>query len=1310
MKNLDQTRPKKKFSLKQIARLITIILIGIVLVIGIIFSSSSFADNYILGQDFSDKYQAWVGVFNSKGEERPNDDNQPNGDAEAGAKILATRLNPLGMKDIRVSQAGKNYLQVTVSSNSYNNVEEFKNTIQRSGSVIMTDNTFNDIQFSSTNDDSKIERTPMSDYFKSAKADTIANGTQKNPYISYELNGSKFSDLVSSKTAADDQGQAQEFDMFIFTDLDELFNDVRTYFNFDKDTKIENRYDDFFTNILQPLRDIYNNNDNSVSDVVKDMLYDMFYGTWENTTGNNITTEGGSLMDSSIEINEIRPTKGANIKKIFDSGFKYTSKTANYVYSGDATTDDFDDDGRYAQPLTLHKAPKGSKPTVKEAFSSLSTTVLPAILGNKDKDIAKYFQENYVLFNGAVATDAQKNTSAYFDQDHFYTQMDSQTKATIDASIFNAASAGFSFVSSSVSEIKSPISQVELIISMMIILILLVALFVLMFILYRFLALFTIIIAATTVAISLLIMSLFGLTIGLESIIGSIILIAMSFEISSMLFGIARHNFYNKKRGIKTSFRIAVKESIGFGIDLAVAIIISSVCLFWIGTNTLKSLATLLSIGSALTIFFTILVGSLWMLMLVNTNIFEKAKWLFMINIDTNSSFAYQEYKIGALVAKRDRLPENVALNDRINRLEEKLKAKTEKQDEFLRNQDEKQIVKIDKRIEKIKNAIALLKTKKVSEKVIAANTKKIASYDEAMKKIREEISTLNKETDFKKISKLNSKIDSIELKIELSKQENDISPKTQTKIKRLELRIDDLNYMRSAEGREIKVENDEVSDDAYSTVEKRRIKQNERVMKLGSKILLAIFACFIALFAIIMPTAGVKLDKSFGGAVVYTVWGNAYFNNADSTLASINTDSDYSAEYKNMAGELNKRISGINDPDNNNSEYAITTARLFGEFLVYTLEHKEAYHSDLFNKLNAPSEIHYSVSSGINYLNNTSVDSNENNSNMWISLEATVPNVSGSRFVKNVITKLIDSTETNPVGADSGFTSKRLHPYTNKLMLFQALIVGGLSILILLIYIIVRFKWTYYVALALSTIMSFLMLVASLVIFRIEIDLSTITLGSIGYIIAIYLGMFVISNLRSVMGRKNEKSLTKYFEKEINVSVEIKKERRRVREEIYRKKQAMNVDIKLRKSQLSKVEILAMKEEQKQFAHKCMAEFKDYKRKKRDEVRRESRRNNYLYEVVSEVFTKLWKKLLVLLIAIVVITVALIIGLTNNWSNAFIILISFVIAGASNLFILIPLWVVIERIRIHNRLASKRFINQIVVSQEEQMIEDIND
>jgi hypothetical protein len=71
---------------------------------------------------------------------------------------------------------------------------------------------------------------------------------------------------------------------------------------------------------------------------------------------------------------------------------------------------------------------------------------------------------------------------------------------------------------------------------------------------------------------------------------------------------------------------------------------------------------------------------------------------------------------------------------------------------------------------------------------------------------------------------------------------------------------------------------------------------------------------------------------------------------------------------------------------------------------------------------------------------------------------------------------------------------------------------------------------------------------------------------------------------------------------------------------------------------------------------------------------------------------------------------VALILGMSSNISNSFVVIMAFIITSFSSLFILIPAWVVIEQFRIHNKLASKRFIHGIVVSQEEQLVEDIND
>src|SRR5699024_10866670 len=205
----------------------------------------------------------------------------------------------------------------------------------------------------------------------------------------------------------------------------------------------------------------------------------------------------------------------------------------------------------------------------------------PTIFSDKEtKEFATYFKNNYVLFGDSVSTEAQKNSAAYFENDKFYTQVQTQSQAKINASIFNAAGEGFSFVASSVTEVKSPISSLQLIIAMSILILLILLLFTFMLIMYRLLALFTIIVSVTSISVTAAIMTAFKISFGLEAVLGAIILLTLAFDISSLLFSLIRHNLYNKKRGVRSSFNISAKEVAVYGIDMLIAIIISSISLF----------------------------------------------------------------------------------------------------------------------------------------------------------------------------------------------------------------------------------------------------------------------------------------------------------------------------------------------------------------------------------------------------------------------------------------------------------------------------------------------------------------------------------------------------------------------------------------------------------------------------------------------------------------------------------------------------------------------------------------------------------
>jgi SecD/SecF fusion protein len=1306
-------KTKKRISLNAIIRVIAIFVIGIGLVLGLIFSSTKFADSYTLGQDFTKSYQAWVGVYNSKVDART--DGQPNGDAAAAADILASRLNPLGSKDIRISQGGANYLQVTAPIGTYNDAREFQNNIRRSGSVLITDSSFKDIQWTSDT-----ERNPLSSYFTNAEATTKTSGSAKSPYVSYGLNGTAFSDLITSLSSSSDSSQSdQGTSLLFFSDIDEILNDVRYFFSVSTLDNEDDRYQEFYDHVFVPLRNVYDAADTSEN--VKGVLYDLFNGKYiqRNSSSDKVTYAEGSLIADSFE--DANSTgKVSNYKDvetlIKDAKFDYISDTSNYVYDGEAQTADFATDGRYSATVNITMQKNTVKAfKVQDIFSNLVPTVMSNVLASDktDEDVVNYFVENYVLFNGTVKTDATTTDEAYFDDSHFYTKVASQTKSKITASIFNAASEGFTFVPSIVYTVDSPISQIQLLVAIAILVAMIVAIFVFMIFSYRLLAIITIVITVTAIMSALAIMTVFNLPIGIETILGVIILFAISFEIASTLYSLMRHNVFDKKRGIRSSFKIAVRDAIGFGIDMLVIMIISCLSLFWVGTNSLKSFATMLSIGSAILILCAIIIGMIWIRLIVDTTIFDKAKWLFIVNVDGTSRYVLQEFKINALIARKEKAvakeKDTTKYDSQIKTIQDKIDAGLSKHDEKLLDKNKKQIAKTQARIQLLEAKMTQLKSSEANTKWLKQKEHLVAKLNKKMAKLKGRIAKLNAAKKQKLIDRLNFKV------YQLEREEKIIQADTLTKantrrLKRLNRRVDDLKYSISAEGQLVQLDEGEKEEHAYTPVEKSRIKRNERAMKVGAQILLIVFALFASLAAIIYPVIGASLDKTFGGAVVYTVWGQPLLQskNIIDDIANSNQLPDW---YRDEANTISTALATGNSNDELTTDQISYTASLIASFLKDTLTKSEIYNNSYFGA-DVPGAIKVITAAGSGYINNVSDTATDLTLNsMWIQLDVDVKDVKASRAVKQIISKFIGQDENAPIsGQYGGYTSKRLHPYTNAKILKQAVIIAALIIAVLLIYIIIRFKWTYYVALALSLLFTAAMIVLGIIIFRINIDQSTVVMSIIGLIIALFVGAYVISSIRSIMSKKNEKSLTKFFEKQINVSVEIKNEKKKVRDEIARHRREMKTDFKLRKGEVTKKEKLDAKLEYKIFKEKLHDDLKIFKRAKREEVRRESRRNNYLFEVVSAVFEKLWKKLIILFVFIVVVTVALILGMSSNISNSFVVIMAFIITSFSSLFILIPAWVVIEQFRIHNKLASKRFIHGIVVSQEEQLVEDIND
>src|SRR5699024_8353144 len=173
-----------------------------------------------------------------------------------------------------------------------------------------------------------------------------------------------------------------------------------------------------------------------------------------------------------------------------------------------------------------------------------------------------------------------------------------------------------------------------------------------------------------------------------------------------------------------------------------------------------------------------------------------------------------------------------------------------------------------------IENKISAIKnSQKNIEKENKLKAKKKASLEKQVTNLENKIEKLDQEKKTDKILLLKNKINNLKSDIEKlgnnSDKDNVIENR---KIKKLNYKIDDLKYTIKNQDSLLKSESDEYDTLNFSLAERKNIKMNEHKMKLGAKILSIIFAVFLFITAILLPTVGPNLDKSFSDSVVYTI------------------------------------------------------------------------------------------------------------------------------------------------------------------------------------------------------------------------------------------------------------------------------------------------------------------------------------------------------------------------------------------------------------------------------------------------------
>ncbi|WP_156006288.1 protein translocase SecDF, variant type [Spiroplasma tabanidicola] len=1229
-KNKIKNTRKTKFNF---FRFLTIFVILASLLVGIFFSSQAFNKNFRLGSDFKGYYSALVAVNNANKEAGVA--GQPNGVAKEAAPVLEQRLNPMGTNQITIETAGLNYLKVLSPIAAYDSEIQFKNQIQRNGGAILLNQKYEDFQLSS-DEDGKITRSGINDYFSDAKTTAITSGNSKSPAIQFKLNGSKFTSIYSESETSKD--------MKLMIDADGFYNEIRNYYNTVKKDTLTEKVASYFEQVINPLRDKYrDSNKENISDLQKSMLEDLFAGTYKRLdTGGNERRVFVNLMNS--EITE------TNFIEFINNDFNFLSETSKYVYDPNSKSEDFNgDEAKYANPIegysltSMNQRPLGK---IADVFKAINTIMgkywddRKSAMTNNEKVMAEKIG-SYILYSGAITKQQSQNSLAYVDGTNlkiiFYNQPESAART--GAAIFNASTKGYIFTVNNI--LKTNPSATSLMLQLAIILLGIVAISLLIYalFLYRLLGLFMFVVILAISALTLMSTTWFGLTLGIEAIIAVAIIVSINLEIFSMIFENMKFNLYIKQRNIKTSYNISIKENITLAVDVLVSLVIPAISLFWITSNAIQSFSIIILMGVLFSLALTIILATFLNKLLINTNIFSNRPGLFALNTD----FANQG---------------KVFLNYKIRNLK----------------------IKIKKYKQKNKNITDYeVKLAKLEQKLI----EKQNSYNEKQSKLLEKYKV-----------KINKRIDQLELRKTKLAEKN-----RSAKLLRLEYKINEFKYILEDQ---IEVEMDEENELVLNTHDKVKIKSYEKAVKHGSKFVF-VFLGFVLLVAgliggIIKP----NLDSSFGNRVEYILWGTKL----ESMYNGIRSFSQKSTGSDELKEKVNAMLVESDFTPSNDDESPPFNTVVYN-FLNIVFSNSEYLNSITSNIGNSERySLHkFNLNSGTNF---NYISSNTRDNIQWVTLSIVSVSNSDSYTIKNLFAEVGGFNKTQEIDSNGGFISKRIRPYTivdmSKKMGYGIIAI----VLALAIYILIRFKWTYYIAMVVGIILVPALTVGTIIAFYIPFGITTIIAVAVSILFTCLTMFTIFGKARGLIANRDEKSMYNFFKQEIAYSISTKNFRKKIKDEIFLKK--ANDKLKLKEKKLSSKEIKKLKLAFKKFKQEKIIEYKKLKKENKIEINKVSKHNNYLKEVMVQTFKYGIKRSLLIGVFYILVSLLLSITITTLASFGISVIIGILSAGFVMLFICLPIWLWLEQKRIRNHLTRKRFINGLKVSGEEQIIEGIND
>ncbi|ATZ17951.1 protein translocase SecDF, variant type [Mesoplasma melaleucae] len=1342
----------KKSSFKRVTQVLCLCLIIASLVVSIVFSSLKIANKTNLNTRYSGGYDALVEIYDKKqNSTEDNSDSTPNGNASAASDSLQKKLSPFSDNTIDVKVVGKHRVSIRATKEQYqNNPKLFINAIEQDGGLMaftQANNAYSDILF----DDASIKKTTasengvyndkgnitnklaISEIFGSVKytpdKSQSNSGQQNSPFLTFE-EGSKGSYLKNLTAATTTEGTSTTTpaSLTVVSSFETILNNIREYFlQTPSEKELDTYLENYYWGILAPISSYYTSSTATAAE--KAAIDDFFAISYKNEDGTS--TSPVSLISGNVKKWWVENTPDESIFKnagnmelmvkdlkalfygVYDDktssncSYSFTNNVSKYVIDPNSTTNDFKttDDGKigkYAKNFTFTSLTNSTSPTppadlkIDKVSNAINNIMLTQVLFNQKSSTSTFsqyleesvFDKNFIMINDSitqtgVSTASTMASRASFVPSAVYNGDTSQLKVktrsatiakTIEASISQTTS-GFTFRVVKLTEFSPEITLYMLLASIIFLIILAIITMVFLIIAYRLLGLYTLIIAVTSVAVTLFAPTLFGIAIGIELYTLIFVMLGLVLESCILTIESFKKHLNKEKRSITESFKLSNRENLGIIIDSVILILIPNLIIFWVGTGSLKNFATVSTVSTAIILILIIVVFRLIIYITVKLEIFKKHPlWL---PIDT------KDIKSGVAIREKIKLSK---LEYQLNVLTNKDKVSSKELLKIKKINDE--IESLKQKIEKLENEYQLKQVNKNKAKAIKLN-EKIEKLEKTDKKIRW----------YKKDW------------IAFLKVNRDVAKAISTK-------------------------------EETVVIEEAKTKRSQNWIFNINRIIIVLLLVFSVIGGIVAATVGPNYSNLFGKDNTYIVYGDylyefpgTHLDDVETKIAE-NVSEAKAAEFKAETLAIAER-NGHTDVESGSDD-----KKFVAELSKYTVEY-------VFN--NNLVKIFYSGYSSSTRLNSVIIGEDYGYNDESSSEQELMPYIQIELSSQTNITKtkrLLNSIFTGKTRLGSNYTNETRGilgmyqiPFTAYGQITQIIIAFGILLLILIIYILIRYKWTYYVALALALVVVVFITGSLVIMFR--VPLSTEILVTMVSIVAftIMSVIFILGKTKSLISIKTKNELRVEFDKEANAQMVLK---HKVLEAIGNKKKLAKtnkdkikaikkkiVDLKLTKksrfymwdafkacfksnknpeiADLRK-EIKAIRKQNKVDLKLLKKEIWSIKKAGRKEITLILKENKFVKSLFVDSLRFGVNRLIYISGFYLLFAIILAVTIPSIAGVGITLLIGVFVANIVILTMLLPLLIWLEKRRIVSNYGRKEFISQTNVSQEEQIVKDIND